>query len=136
MIPNEARRGLSPGSLTLWGRNMETANDNRMALLCVHLDQAARWADRALWGASMNKEFCSEQMFNSMQKAAEILGLHMVSRAPVETAPVPSDRPCAEVNPVLWAYFSRVTGRNGDPSAVWSEADVVQCLDGKLSDRP
>ena len=121
---------------------METANDNRLTLLWVHLDQAARWADRAVWGASMNKEFCSEQMLNSLRKATDVLGLRLVaseptvSRAPVETAPIPSDRPCAEVNPVLWAYFSRVTGRNGDPSAVWSEADVVQCLDGKMSDRP
>ena len=50
--------------------------------------------------------------------------------SPMPTGPeVPSTEPCAYINPRLWLYFCKRTGRDAMPSEVWSEADVVQFLE-------
>lgn len=42
---------------------------------------------------------------------------------------VPRNEPCFEVNPALWAFFCKLTGRESAPSFVWTESDVIQWLD-------
>jgi hypothetical protein len=41
---------------------------------------------------------------------------------------------CSEVNPKLWAIYCALKNRPNDPSFVWTEADVVQAIDGMFSD--
>jgi len=115
-------------------QNMGTNMDDRIASdLSYHAGRAALWFDRVVYATDSNVR--KTALESGQWHLAKMKELADQPPAPVDTPAIPSDRPCAEVNPVLWAYFSRVTGRNGDPSAVWSEADVVQCLDGKLPDR-
>ena len=37
---------------------------------------------------------------------------------------MPSLKPCAEANPVLWRLFCNVTGRQHDDAPHWTEQDV------------
>jgi len=36
--------------------------------------------------------------------------------------------PCSEINPELWTYFCHVKNRPHQPSAVWTEYDVVASI--------
>lgn len=61
-------------------------------------------------------------------KAGEAFYAAVNSLAP-PSPPIPSNKPCCEVNPKLWADFCRAKKRANEHNDVWSEADVVQFFD-------
>lgn len=45
----------------------------------------------------------------------------------------PRFEPCSEVNPQLWAIYCALKNRPNYNSFVWTEADVVQAIDGMFA---